>query len=151
MKKISCGIIILNENQEIFLGHATGQSHFDIPKGNIEEHEKPLDCAIRECFEETSIQFQPHQLKEIGLVSYNPQKDLYLFYTIISKKNIILENLVCTSFFEHPKSKKMIPEIDSFTWVSLEEVKSFTTKNMTKTIENLNFKKLYSNKNLKNI
>lgn len=146
MKTTSCGIIILNEYYEIFLGHATGQKHFDIPKGSLEENEKPIDCAIRECLEETSIQFSKQQLQEIGLVSYNPQKNLHLFYTMIPKNSILLENLTCNSFFEHYQTKKLTPEIDAFTWVALDEIQAFTTKNMTKTIKSLNLKNLYTKK-----
>jgi hypothetical protein len=37
--KTSCGVLILNEFNELLLCHSTGNSFFDIPKGGKEEGE----------------------------------------------------------------------------------------------------------------
>ena len=35
----SCGVIILNEYNEMFMGHSTGNKFHDLPKGMLDEGE----------------------------------------------------------------------------------------------------------------
>lgn len=128
--KTSCGVIILNEYNELFMGHSTGNKFYDIPKGLLDEGENELDCALRECMEETSIDLSHKKLEVIGLCPYNKEKSLYLYVVSIKKEEINLENLVCNSFFEDFYSKKMKPEVDEFKWISLEELTQNCAKSM---------------------
>ena len=41
MKTLSCGILVMNEDQELLLCHVTGAWHWDIPKGSTEPGETP--------------------------------------------------------------------------------------------------------------
>lgn len=128
--KTSCGVIILNEYNELFMGHSTGNKFYDIPKGLLDEGENELACALRECMEETSIDLSHKNLEIIGLCPYNKEKNLYLYVVSMKKEEINLENLVCNSFFEDFYSKKMKPEVDEFKWISLEDL----TKNCAKSM-----------------
>ena len=53
------GVLIVCRNELLCLERKGGG--FDIPKGHIQVGEKPLQAAIRECFEETQINllFEP--------------------------------------------------------------------------------------------
>ena len=126
----SCGVIILNEYNEMFMGHSTGNKFHDLPKGMLDEGENELDCAIRECLEETSIDLSSRSLKDIGLFKYNSAKNLHLFVVSIKKEDIKLEELVCNSFFENPYTKKQQPEVDGFKWVPLAETTEHSCKSM---------------------
>lgn len=119
--KLSCGIIIINEHSQLLMGHATGQSFYDIPKGGLDENEEPIVCAIRECGEETSIVFTTSQLKDLGEYKYNAAKNLHLFTVFVKSNDYNLSQLKCESFFEHPMSKKVLPEVDGFKWVDISE------------------------------
>lgn len=140
MKKISCGILIINEKKQLLMGHVTGQSFFDIPKGTLDEDESPLQCAIRECGEETSLVFTEIDLQDIGLLKYNTVKDLYLFKTFIKSDDVNIDKLVCNSFFEHFASKKLLPEVDGFKWVDInnDEFNKHCAKSMAKVLIELN-------------
>jgi len=94
--KISAGIIFINENK-ILLGHSTGNKHWDIPKGLIEDGEKPVDAAIRETKEETNITVFQEELKDLGEFKYRSDKKLHLF--LCENKNINVLNFECTSYF----------------------------------------------------
>lgn len=135
--KTSCGIIIVNEYNEIFMGHSTGNKFFDIPKGMLEENEAPIDCAIRECEEETSISIATSQLRELGVFPYNKEKNLHLFFCEMKKSDLILENLVCNSYFEDFYSKKMKPEADYFEWISMDNLTASCAKSMGKLLNKL--------------
>ncbi len=135
--RTSCGIIIVNEHNQIFTGHPTGNNFFDLPKGLLEDGEEPKDCAIRECFEETSIQFKPKELKDLGVFSYNKEKKLHLFLAFVKKKQLDLPSLFCISTFEHPTSKKILPEMDYFQWVNFEDVENKFAKSMQKVLTKL--------------
>lgn len=147
--KTSCGIIITNEFEEIFVGHSTGNKFYDIPKGLLEENETPLNCAIRECKEETSLEFNSNKIREIGLLPYNKEKNLHLFFVQVQKESIILENLVCNSFFEHYYTKKILPEVDSFRWLSFNEIEKNCAKSMSNLLITLINKKIIYSQNKK--
>lgn len=128
--KTSCGVIIINELNELFMGHSTGNKFYDIPKGLLDEGENELSCALRECMEETSIDLSHKNLEDIGLHAYNKEKNLHLFLVSIKKEEIDLNSLVCNSFFEDYYTKKLRPEVDEFKWISLEDIKANTAKSM---------------------
>lgn len=148
--KISCGIIIVNEDFEILMGHVTGNKFYDIPKGMLDEQEEPINCAIRECQEEISLLFEPTQLKDLGVFPYNREKNLHLFLTHVNKADIDLNSLVCNSFFEHHYTKKQTPEVDGFKWISSSQVIEHCAKSMGKLLTNMiNAKQLSKNLKLK--
>jgi predicted NUDIX family NTP pyrophosphohydrolase len=128
--KTSCGVLIVNEFNEIFVGHSTGNKFFDIPKGLLDEGETPIDCAIRECQEESSIVLPKESLIDLGLFKYNKEKNLHLFLTQIKKDSIDLNSLICTSMFEHIYTKKLLPEADYFKWMKFDDVTIDCAKSM---------------------
>jgi 8-oxo-dGTP pyrophosphatase MutT (NUDIX family) len=146
--KISCGIIIINELNEIFLAHSTGNDFFDIPKGLLEENELPINCAIRECFEETSILLKEENVSELGLFPYNKEKNLHLFYTKVKKANILIDKLVCSSFFKDYYTQQMRPEADFFKWIDINEIEGNCAKSMEKLLTHIKSKNLLSNTKL---
>lgn len=154
--KTSCGVIILNDEKELFMGHSTGNKFFDIPKGLLEENEVPMECAIRECLEETSINLSNIILTDLGVFPYNKEKNLHLFACYLNKATINLEQLKCESFFEDFYTKKLKPEVDYFKWVSLEEIVEHSAKSMGKLLMNLknsgllDVEKYKNNKRIKN-
>ncbi len=135
--KISCGVIILNEIGEIFMGHSNGNTWFDLPKGEMDPGESAIKCAIRETMEETSLVIAEAEAVDLGLHSYNKEKSLHLFLVRRQKSEIDLSSLVCNSFFEHRYTKKMIPEVDSFKWMDYKEAEKNCAKSMGKLINKL--------------
>lgn len=147
--KISCGIIIFNEKKEILMGHVTGNKFFDIPKGLLEKNENPILCAIRECQEECGLEFKPEELKDLGVHKYNKEKDLHLFLISVKKEDINMNDLVCNSFFEHYYTKKIVPEVDSFDWINIQDVTVKCAKSMGKLLTILEPEIINNKKGLK--
>jgi putative (di)nucleoside polyphosphate hydrolase len=114
--KLSCGLLVLNERGELLVGHSTGSALWDLPKGLIDEGEDPKSCALREAREEFGLKFAPNRLTDLGRHAYCPGKDLYLFWVQSTTHETQLDDLRCTSFFEHYVSKKTTPEIDGYAW-----------------------------------
>lgn len=135
--KLSCGVIIINENNEILMGHVTGNKHYDLPKGMIDENESPLVCAIRECKEETSIELNKEELYDLGEHKYNKEKNLHLFLVYKNKNEIDIKNLECHSFFEDFYTKKLKPEVDGFSWIEIDKIKEYTAKSMGVLLESI--------------
>ncbi len=54
------------EQGQLLLAHATGQKHWDIPKGGAEAGESAREAAIREVREETGIELAADSMEEIG-------------------------------------------------------------------------------------
>lgn len=122
MKTKSCGVLLMNDFNEILVGHVTGQSFFDIPKGQLDNiNETEVECAIRECYEETSILLNKENLKDLGEYNYNKKKNLYLFSTTIKKSDYQLDKLYCSSYFESELTKQKMLEIDFYIWLKLDD------------------------------
>ena len=78
---LSCGLVLLNEDAEVLLAHATETRHWDIPKGAPEPGESYRDTALRETREETGLDLDGHALVELGRVPFRRDKELHLFAT----------------------------------------------------------------------
>lgn len=105
-KQISAGILV-KVSDNYLVGHATDCQHFDIFKGRQEKGETYLETAIRECEEESGLQFSVYDLKDLGFYNYTKKKDLAIYIAKMSYIN--LEKLKCTSFLDNGK-----PEMDYY-------------------------------------
>jgi 8-oxo-dGTP pyrophosphatase MutT (NUDIX family) len=114
--KLSCGLLVLNEFGELLVGHSTGNTIWDLPKGLIDEGEDAMGCALREAREEFGLEFAPDRLTDLGQHAYYTGKDLHLFWVQTTTQETKLDDLRCTSLFEHPKSKQTLLEIDGYAW-----------------------------------
>lgn len=131
--KTSCGVIIINEFGEILLGHSTGNRFYDIPKGGLEEGEGFIDCARRECIEETGLSFHPDQLDDLGLFPYNSVKQLYLFMVLVQKEKVKFADLSCKTFFKDSLGRYH-PEFDSYLWAPVRDLDVCCTANLSKVL-----------------
>jgi len=128
-RRLSCGILILNGQQELLLCHVTGQDHWDLPKGGAHEGESPLQAALRETREETGLDLAAEALRELGRFDYRPKKDLYLFATLMPRFDVA--QLRCESQFSQYTTGQRLPEMDGYDWVRFERVAQLCTPKMT--------------------
>lgn len=135
LRKFSCGILVLDESKsKILLCHATGQNHWDIPKGKPDEGECEIDAAIRECKEECGLLFGRNDLLSIGRHEYNKNKDLVLYSTSID--SAVKRNYVCECTFTDHRGKE-IHEMDDWKFVKYTEIPKYCTDNMTKLLKSI--------------
>lgn len=127
----SCGTLIYNQYNEILMGHSTGNVFWDLPKGGIEIDESEISCALRECKEETGLELDINCMIELGLFSYNRQKNIHLFKYFLKKEEVDLSKLNCSTYFTHHYTKLMVPEFDDFKWVKFDEIELHCAKSMT--------------------
>lgn len=133
--KVSAGVIFYTKDNKVLLAHATGQKHWDIPKGQPEEGEDFIDTAIRECKEEIGFSIEDKDyLEALGIMDYNSQKKLALFlYMGTTFPNV--ENCICSSFFTDRWNNEVL-EVDAFQYIPLEKIEEYATKNLSKTLKN---------------
>jgi 8-oxo-dGTP pyrophosphatase MutT (NUDIX family) len=118
-RKLSCGVVLLNDQAELLLCHVTGQTHWDLPKGGAAEGESPLLAALRETREETGLVLGAVELLDLGRLAYRPRKDLHLFAARLPRLDPAL--LHCESRFDDLRGARL-PEMDGFAWVPFAEV-----------------------------
>ena len=119
MKTLSCGILIVNVQQELLLCHVTGAWHWDIPKGGAEPGEAPLAAALRETREECGLDFSGQPLLDLGAMAYRPRKDLHLFAVLSDRFDAA--SCHCTSHYSDTWGHDR-PEMDGFEWVHFDRV-----------------------------
>ena len=127
-KRLSCGVVIVNDVHELLLCHVTGQNHWDLPKGGIDTGESPLQAALRETREETGLHLQAEALIDLGQFRYTTKKDLHLFATCMPR--IELSQLRCESHYLDHYSGRRLPEMDGFGWFAFERVRTLCTAKM---------------------
>lgn len=124
-KRLSCGIVILNDDAELLLCHVTEQDHWDLPKGGPMPGETPLAAALRETREETGLVLDAAALLDLGRLEYRPRKDLHLFATLTPRFDTSL--LSCESLFTDDSGIRRLPEMDGFGWFGLDQVGALCT------------------------
>ena len=136
---LSCGILFVKDGS-IFIGHTTGQEHWDIPKGKIEEGETPEEAAIRETYEETGfIVRSASMLHDLGQVPYRRGKQLHLFWYSGDELPSPTE---CKDIVD----KRMERELDDFMYVDLGEAPKHLNPRMLRAIGRAVFQRLEKEK-----
>lgn len=122
--QLSCGLLVVNEQGALLIGHSTGSARWDLPKGLIEPGERPIDCALREAREEFGLAFAPDRLRDLGRHPYYRGKDLHLFAVASSTAECPPERCNCTSYFDHYQTGQSVPEIDAYAWAAEQALRS---------------------------
>lgn len=128
-KTISAGIIVKVGNRYV-VGHATGQSHFDIFKGRQEVGETYIETALRECFEESNLQFKAEDLTFLGKHVYTKKKDLVLF--MIEVNEVAMSDLRCWTHLDNGNY-----EMDYYATFEFEEMTQKVGPSMGKLLASL--------------
>jgi predicted NUDIX family NTP pyrophosphohydrolase len=145
-KKISCGVIILQQNEigdwEILTCHATMSKYWSIPKGEMEPGENYKDTAIRETFEETGIKLNGERILTYGKFNYNEFKDLIIFIYPTNKNEIDIKKLNCTSYYNFNYTTKdgtnktaKKPEVDRYIFSTIDEFKNLANRKLAEIVE----------------
>ncbi|MCC8405222.1 NUDIX hydrolase [Paraburkholderia sp. MMS20-SJTN17] len=132
---VSCGIVLLDPDGRVLLAHATETTHWDIPKGHGEDGEAPDVTALREMAEETGIALRPDRLRDLGLFVYRRDKDLHLFAARARAGELDLSTCTCTSLFPRRSDGMLIPEMDDYRWVSVDEIPRYASRSLTRLFE----------------
>lgn len=91
-KTLSCGILVVDKDHRLLMFDVDRSDFWDIPKGGQESGETPIETALRELSEETSLKSSEDQLIELGVYPYNLYKDLYLYIWFV--EDIPVERLL---------------------------------------------------------
>lgn len=128
-KRLSCGLVVVNDHAQLLLCHVTGHEHWDLPKGGIAEDETPVEAALRETCEETGLCLQADDLLDLGRLPYRARKDLHLFAARVSNLDPAL--LWCESRFDDATSGTRLPEMDGYGWFGFSEVPVQCTRKLS--------------------
>ncbi len=127
-RRLSCGIVIFSPTRELLLCHVTGQRHWDLPKGGINDGETPRQAAVRETAEEAGLVFAAELLLDLGRFAYTAKKDLHLFATL--SERVDPKRLCCESTFIERGSSRRLPEMDGFGWFAQDRIAELCTPRM---------------------
>ncbi|MBN3791750.1 NUDIX hydrolase [Burkholderia sp. Ac-20353] len=131
-RTVSCGVVMLDGAGRVFLAHATDTTHWDIPKGQGEPGESPLQAALRELLEETGIALAPARLVDLGRFAYRHDKNLHLFAVRIADDEVDPARCICTSLFPSRRDGSMIPEMDAYRWTAPGDVDAYASRSLAR-------------------
>lgn len=131
IKKLSCGVILVNSKREILMIHTTGQRHWDVPKGTKDPDESQSEAALRELGEETGIILSVDKLTDLSWHIYNDYKDLWLYIAVMP--DLDMSSLTCTSHFT--KDGIEYPEADEFKMIELNNAPALACGSMKRLME----------------
>ncbi|RQS65247.1 NUDIX hydrolase [Burkholderia sp. Bp8963] len=131
-RTVSCGVVMLDGAGRVFLAHATDTTHWDIPKGQGEPGESPLQAALRELLEETGIALAPARLVDLGRFAYRHDKDLHLFAVRIADDEVDPARCICTSLFPSRRDGSMIPEMDAYRWTAPGDIDAYASRSLAR-------------------
>ncbi len=128
-REMSCALLVESPAGWL-LAHATHTPRWDLPKGHLEPGETPIAAALRECLEETGLDFssQEASIEDLGSHRYLPKKDLHLFRLRVPAA-LDLSACCCSTFFRR-KDGLEIPETDAYAWVSLPHIQARIGKSL---------------------
>lgn len=127
-KQVSCGILIFNNDKELFLCRATGLGKWDLPKGAANSGESYVVAAQRELKEETGFDVSINELVDMGKHKYHAMKDLQLFM-YVGNTELEAANAVCSSYFINHDGQRTA-EMDAFKFMSKDEAKKNVAPHM---------------------
>jgi putative (di)nucleoside polyphosphate hydrolase len=135
---LSCGVIVRRRSAELLLCHATGRSHWDIPKGVSDPGETPLQAALRELREEAGLVLPSGAVRDLGVHQYLSRKDLHLFVVDPPLAQLSTDACRCTTFYR-ARNGREVPEVDTYRWAARDEVPYLAGKNMTRVLMSLDW------------
>lgn len=127
-RRLSCGIVIVNDAHELLLCHVTGHDHWDLPKGGALAGETPLQAALRETREECGLALQASSLLDLGRLPYRARKDLHLFGARLPRLDTA--TMVCESRFTDGSTGLRLPEMDGFGWFPFAQLPQLCTRKL---------------------
>ena len=133
-KVVSCGVVILNARRELFVCHTTGTPRWDLPKGVQDPGESPLQTAVREAWEETSLALEPHTLDDLGVHDYLPAKRLHLYALRVAVDAFDIRACRCHTTFPHHATGLPTLEVDGYAWKPIDGLGDWCGKNMTRVL-----------------
>lgn len=151
----SSGILIMDENKNILVGHVYGQTFYTCPKGLIEDNESAIEAAIRETFEEFNLIFSKKDLNLLVPSKRYIRKEPYikwlsLFIVFVNNSDIDLTKLKCKTRI-NDNSEHFEIEGDenntSYMWIPYSESKRYiNTKLYNYFTKYINIEKIYEYK-----
>lgn len=102
---IRAGCLIFNDTRTHFLGiRAPYGSQWSFPCGKLDDSETPMECAIRECLEEASVDVSPliseYKRVHIPPTDSSPEKFIY-FVTLLPFTEVKHDPLLRGEIIEH--------------------------------------------------
>jgi putative (di)nucleoside polyphosphate hydrolase len=131
---ISCGVLLLNPCNELFVCHATGTARWDLPKGVGDDGETPLQTALRETREEAGLGLDPTTLLDLGEFAYLRAKRLHLYAAYVAVDAIDIKRCRCRSTFAHHAGGKPQLEVDGYAWKPITKLDTWCGKNLSRVL-----------------
>ncbi|WP_284618557.1 NUDIX hydrolase [Aquabacterium humicola] len=134
LKVVSCGVVLLNSQGELFLCHATGTARWDLPKGIPDPGESTLQAAVRETWEETSLALDPSTLSDLGDFDYLPAKRLHLYAAHVAVNAFRVDDCRCHTTFPHRVTGRPTLEVDAYAWKPLDDLDAWCGRNLSRVL-----------------
>lgn len=116
-RRLSCALVVESPRGWLMV-RTTRRNRWDFPKGGIEANETPQAAALRECREETGLDWSVHapSVEDLGRWSYLPTKDLHIFRLNLASA-VDLKGCFCATWVTDRNGGTPFPETDAWAWM----------------------------------
>lgn len=137
-KKVSAGLILTNGYVTLLCKVSFGKG-WDIPKGEIDQGESPLQAVVREVREEVGISLPVKDLEDLGRHPYLKgefAKDLHMFKY---KTDMLpsVKTMQCQSTYIDKATGSIKPEVLGYKYVENDKLRSYLNANLFKVINKI--------------
>jgi len=132
-KKYSAGVVITDGESMLVCKTTYGN---DIPKGEIDKGESPLQAAVREVKEETNYTVNKNDLEDFGNHTYikgEYAKDLHIFKYEVDELPR-LNSFSCDSYYIDRDTGKKLPEVLGYDYIKLNQLGKHLSPNMKRVV-----------------
>lgn len=130
---LTCGLIVRTPNGWL-LGRATGLGYWDLPKGKRDLGETPMEAALRECREETGLDFSAWRdnLVDLGARNYHRKRSKTLQLFVLSLEQAVDLSTCACSTWVATRGPEPVLDMDAWDWVAETDIVRRVNRRMAK-------------------
>jgi 8-oxo-dGTP pyrophosphatase MutT (NUDIX family) len=143
MKKAS-GFIIFNKDGKVLIEHPTNHdpNFWSFPKGMIDEGETPFESAVRELYEETSLNLNDIEykiIKELPWINFKNKRKSLKLYVIETAESLYDFPFKCISMVDKKRNGEKLenpfPEVDDYKLIELRKAYEFLHESQKRAVD----------------
>jgi len=132
-----CGVLLVNEYQEVFLARVNGNGHWDVPTRIAGPDESPLAAALSEARAASGLELGGFTFEDLGVLEGPSGRARHLFAAKLPKASLDPAACICMNNYLDNGTGRITPEVEDFAWVEVRELARHCSQSLRRVLETL--------------